>query len=41
MPSFYRFRIVNADGKVVGDTELGVLNDTGRGECWEGVAANY
>ena len=37
MPSFYRFRIIDADGKDVGDTELDVVNDSTRGECREGA----
>ena len=37
MPSRYRFRIINADGEDISETELDFLNNSPRGECREGV----
>ena len=37
MPSLYRFRILDAEGKDVSETELGASNDSIRVECREDV----
>ena len=41
MPSVYRFRVVNADGEDIGDTVLGGLGDSTRGECREGAGEYF
>ena len=37
MPSVYRFRVIDVDGKDVGERELGMLSDSTRVGCREGM----
>jgi len=41
MPSVYRFRIINSEGRDIGDVGLDILDDYTRGECREPVGEYF